>query len=77
MNGYKNLDKYICDKVYRVETNDHGTFKGFLLNYNWGNLVLLTVKGVVHLQHNDILFMTPIETDEKLQKIIDDVNIIT
>lgn len=73
MISYKNLDKYICDRVYRVETKDHGVFKGLLINYYWGNLVLLTVKGVVHLEYKDIAFMAPVKPNDELQKMIDEV----
>lgn len=70
---YKNLDKYICDKVYQVETKEYGIYKGYLLNYNYGNLVLLTISGVVHLRYKDITFMAPCRPSEKLQKIINDI----
>lgn len=71
---YRNLDKYICDKVYRVESKYYGTFVGYMVNYYWGNIILITTKGVVHMKYTDIDTLIPIKAGEQLQKIIDDIS---
>ena len=29
------LDKYVCDKYYKIETKEHIIYTGYMLNYNW------------------------------------------
>ena len=68
----------ICGKYYIVEykhDNIISKTKGCLLNYNGGNIVLLSKEGIYHLQYSDIIFMKPISSfyiDEELKKVCED-----
>ena len=58
--------EYVCDRYYHV-TYDRDFMgremyvQGLLLNYDSGNVVLLTQNGICHIKYEDILFMIPIE----------------
>ena len=58
--------EYVCDRYYYV-TYDRDFMgremyvHGLLLNYDSGNVVLLTQGGICHIKYEDILFMVPIE----------------
>lgn len=68
----------ICEKYYVVEYKHNditSTIKGYLLNYNSGNIVLLSKEGIYHLQYSDIIFMKPISSfyvDKELRKACED-----
>ena len=57
-------DKAVCDKYYLVQyCHDYyiENIKGYLWNYNSGNIVLVTNEGVYHIKREEILFMRPIK----------------
>ena len=58
--NYQTLFYYACDKCYYVETSYYAVYRGILLNYNNGNIVLLSTKGMVHLPYNEIYRMYPL-----------------
>ena len=78
MCNWSKLNDYIFDKYYCViyEPNycysctDYGQkIEGILLNYNSGNIVLLSEHGIYHIKYKDIIFMKPIEPPmDKLSK---------
>ena len=78
----KQLD-IICGKYYVVEykhDNIMSKTKGCLLNYNSGNIVLLSKEGIYHLQYSDIVFMKPISSfyiDEELKKVCENSQVST
>ena len=73
---YNKLDGYICDKYYYVETKSHGTFKGYMLNYNWGNIVMITPKGVIHMPYSEISILKPLKQapSEEFEKMVENIN---
>ena len=73
---YRKLDNYICDKYYHVETKTHGTFKGYMLNYNCGNIVMLTPKGVIHMPYSEVSILKPLNKapNEEFEKIVKDIS---
>lgn len=74
---YKNLSNYICNKYYYVETKEHGVFKGYILNYNFGNIVMLTLNGILHMPYSEICVLIPLreaKIDEDFKKMIDNIN---
>jgi hypothetical protein len=76
MYNYQKLFDYACDKLYVIETKCFNTYKGLLLNYSYGNVVLLTEKGIVHLTKGDIYMMHPTKrVSEEFQKVLDDAKI--
>lgn len=53
---------YVCDRWHTIEYNHcglHATVSGLLLNYNGGNIVLLSEEGIYHFKYKDIVFMKP------------------
>ena len=60
---YKNYFIDCCDKKYFVETKEGYTFKGLMLNYNCGNIVLYNEenKTICHISYNDIRTLRPIK----------------
>ena len=68
MYSMKKVTDYICDKFYSViYKNDYteGKVIGLMLNYNGGNIDLLSENGVYHISYNDIVFMKPIDIPVK------------
>lgn len=74
---YKYLDKYTCDKCYYVETKNHGVFRGYMLNYNWGNIVMLSPKGIVHMPYSEISVLKPLikAPNEDFEKMVKDIGV--
>lgn len=70
---FATMNKYICEKTYYVETKDSLSYTGYMLNYNGGSCVLLTVKGIVHLSYYDIWKIVPVNPDNELLYIIEDI----
>ena len=72
---YKNLDNYTCDKYYYVETKSHGVFRGYMLNYNWGNIVMISPKGVIHMPYSEANILIPLSTapSEEFEKMVEDI----
>lgn len=69
---YKDLDKYICNKYYYAETKNHGTFEGYMLNYNGGNIVMISPKGIIHMPYSEAIILKPINEvgNEDLKKVV-------
>ena len=58
------LNKAVCDKYYLVQyCHNHyiEDIKGYLWNYNSGNIVLVTNEGVYYIKREEVLFMRPIK----------------
>ena len=55
------LDKYVCDKYYRIETKEHCIYTGYMLNYNWGNIIMVSPKGIYHIPYNDVYYVIPLK----------------
>lgn len=73
----ENLNKYVCDRYYTVIDKNDVFYTGYMLNYNYGNIVMITLKGILHLEYKDIKKLTPVkdyEVSEKLKEIIEDLN---
>ena len=70
------LSNYICDKYYYVETKNHGVFNGYMLNYNGGNIVVLSKKGVIHMPYSEIVILKPLGNapNEDLEKMVENIN---
>lgn len=62
LNMMDKLSDYVCDRYY-VVTYGNKEFekhvKGILVNYNNGNIVLLSEDGIRHIKYNEITFMSP------------------
>lgn len=58
--NYDILFDYACDKCYYIETTDYLAYRGVLLNYHGGTIVLLSTKGMVHLPYSEIYRMYPL-----------------
>lgn len=55
---------YACHKFYYAIYNRYGfeqRVEGLLLNYNGGDVALLSENGIYHLKCKDILFMKPFD----------------
>ena len=51
---------WACDKCYYIETTDYIVYRGVLLNYCNGNIVLLSTKGIVYLPYSEVHRMYPL-----------------
>ena len=66
MHDINKICEYVCERYYRVlykhdYYDNEQRIEGVLLNYNSGNIVLLTEAGIYHIGYKDIVFMRPIE----------------
>lgn len=59
---------YAANRYYCIEIKNYGIIKGILLNYCGGRIILLTERGIVHLNYSEIHNMFPLKTPE-LNKI--------
>lgn len=59
--NYDILFDYACDKCYCVQTKDWYEYRGLLMNYHGGDIVLLTPNGIVHEEYKNIKVMRPIK----------------
>lgn len=72
---------YICDKYYLVEYDYFGyteTIKGVMINYNSGNVILLSEKGIYHIPYRSIIFIKPIipnydKMNDEYKKVIENL----
>lgn len=73
---FDRLSNHICDKYYYVETKNHGVFNGYMLNYNGGNIVILSKKGIIHMPYSEIVILKPLSKapNEELENMIKDIN---
>ena len=73
---YKLLDFYTCNKYYYMETKNYGTFKGYMLNYNFGNIVMLSPKGVIHMPYSEVNILKPLSKapNEEFEMMVEDIN---
>ena len=54
------LMEYACNRMYCIDIKERGPIKGLLMNYNNGNIILLSEAGIYHILYNDIVSMRPI-----------------
>ena len=55
---------YACHKFYYVVYKRYEfeqRVEGLLLNYNGGNIVLLSESGIYHINYKDVIFMKPFD----------------
>ena len=73
---YKKLDFYTCNKYYYTETKNHGSFKGYMLDYNFGNIVMLSPKGVIHMPYSEVNILKPLSKapNEEFEKMVEDIS---
>lgn len=74
----KTINDYACYRYYRITYKrdyvDEVDVEGLLLNYNSGNVVLLSENGIWHIRCRDIVFMRPAKmVTEKFSKEFNDL----
>ena len=69
------LDKYVCDKYYRIETKGHGIYTGYMLNYNWGNIIMVSPKGIYHIPYEDVYCVIPLNKapNEEFETMVEEI----
>ena len=69
------LDKYVCDKYYRIETKGHDIHIGYMLNYNWGNIIMVSPKGIYHIPYEDIYCIIPLNKapNEEFEAMVEEI----
>ena len=73
------LDKYVCDKYYKIETKVHGIvhgiYTGYMLNYNWGNIIMVSPKGIYHITYNDVYYVIPLKKapNEEFEAMVEEI----
>lgn len=69
------LDKYVCDKYYRIETKGHIIYTGYMLNYNWGNIIMVSPNGIYHIPYEDIYCVIPLNKapDEEFETMVEEI----
>ena len=69
------LDKYVCDKYYRIETKCHIIYTGYMLNYNWGNIIMVSPKGIYHIPYKDIYCVIPLNKapNEEFETMVEEI----
>lgn len=87
MNDMLKFSNYVCGKFYSViykKLNQEISTVGMLINYASGNIDLLSIDGIYHINYNDIVFMGPVKNfpldkcSEEFQNIVKwltDINI--
>lgn len=72
MYDYDKLLDLICDKIHYVKTKDGYEYRGLLMNYYNGNIVMFTENGIVHEQYRNIEEMRPTKKiSSKLQEMLE------
>ena len=72
MYDYNKLFDYACEKLYHVKFKDGYEYRGLLMNYYSGNIVMLTEKGIVHEQYHNIESMYPTKKiSENFEKMLE------
>ena len=69
------LDKYVCDKYYRIETKEHCIYTGYMLNYNWGNIIMVSPKGIYHIPYEDVYYVIPLKKapNEEFEAMVEEI----
>ena len=69
------LDKYVCDKYYRIETKGHVIYTGYMLNYNWGNIIMVSPKGIYHIPYEDVYCVIPLNKapNEEFETMVEEI----
>lgn len=69
------LDKYVCDKYYKIETKGHIIYTGYMLNYNWGNIIMVSPKGIYHIPYEDIYCVIPLNKapNEEFEIMVEEI----
>ena len=69
------LDKYVCDKYYKIETKVHGIYTGYMLNYNWGNIIMVSPKGIYHIPYQDVYCVIPLKKapNEEFETMVEEI----
>ena len=73
------LDKYVCDKYYKIETKVHGIvhgiYTGYMLNYNWGNIIMVSPKGIYHIPYEDVYRVIPLNKapNEEFEAMVEEI----
>ena len=69
------LDKYVCDKYYKIETKVHGIYTGYMLNYNWGNIIMVSPKGIYHIPYEDVYCVIPLNKapNEEFEAMVEEI----
>ena len=69
------LDKYVCDKYYKIETKGHIIYTGYMLNYNWGNIIMVSPKGIYHIPYADVYYVIPLKKapNEEFETMVEEI----
>lgn len=69
------LDKYVCDKYYKIETKGHIIYTGYMLNYNWGNIIMVSPKGIYHIPYEDVYCVIPLKNapNEEFETMVEEI----
>ena len=80
------MNQYVCDRYYVVSYRYYldmvcyqADIYGLLLNYDNGNIVLLSKDGIYHIKFSNIYFMQPVkmpaltEFPEDFQKLLNEL----
>ena len=69
------LDKYVCDKYYKIETKGHIIYTGYMLNYNWGNIIIVSPKGIYHIPYEDVYYVIPLRkaANEEFEAMVEEI----
>ena len=69
------LDKYVCDKYYKIETKGHIIYTGYMLNYHWGNIIMVSPKGIYHIPYEDIYYVIPLKKapNEEFEIMVEEI----
>jgi hypothetical protein len=71
MYDYDKLFSFVCEKLYYVKLKDGYEYRGLLMNYYGGNIVMFTENGIVHEQYKNIETMRPTrKVSDKFQEIL-------
>lgn len=69
------LDKYVCDKYYKIETKGHIIYTGYMLNYNWGNIIMVSPKGIYHIPYEEVYHIIPLNKapNEEFETMVEEI----
>ena len=69
------LGKYVCDKYYKIETKGHIIYTGYMLNYNWGNIIMVSPKGIYHIPYEDVYCVIPLNKapNEEFETMVEEI----
>ena len=63
------LDKYVCDKYYKI------IYTGYMLNYHWGNIIMVSPKGIYHIPYEDVYYVIPLKKapNEEFEIMVEEI----